>query len=1153
MMGDKKHFIHLHVHTEYSLLDGMCRIGDVIGKAREMGMRALAITDHGNLFGVVPFYQKAVSSGIKPILGSEVYISSTSRTDKLPGQTAKELSHLILLAKNIDGYRNLIEISSKSYIEGFYYKPRVDNELLETYGKGLIALTSCLKGEVPRAILNGDIKGAQEILDRYTQFFGKENVFIELQDHGIREERIVVRELIEISKRMGIPVVATNDIHFLKKDDYEVHDTLLCIQSGKKREDKDRLRFTTDEVYFKSPEEMFTLFDEIPQACENTLRVMEMTAVELKFDNLYLPEFDVPDGFTSHSYLRHLCEKGLRERFGERIDDGVKRRLENELDIIDRMGFTGYFLIVSDIVNYAKQKGIMVGPGRGSAAGSLVSYIIGITDVNPLEYGLLFERFLNSERKQMPDIDIDFEDSRRDEVIRYISDRYGSDSVAQIATFDTLGAKAAIRDVGRALNIPLGLVDRIAKMVPMGMSIPQAIEKNPELNEIYSADDEIKHLIDVAGYLEGLPRHISKHAAGIVIAPDRLSKFVPLMIDSRGEISTQFPKEVVEECGLLKMDILGLTTLTLLRLTIELIKERKGIEIDLLKIPMDDEKTYRMLSSGDSDGVFQLESQGMKDLLKRVMPRSFKELIPVISLYRPGPLGSGMLNDYIERKHSREKVKYLHPILEEILSETYGVILYQEQVMQIANKVAGSTMADADLLRRAMTKKSIGFEVMSGLKDDFIKGAISKGIKEDIADKIFEMVAPFATYGFNKSHTTAYAIIAYQTAFLKANYPLEFMTSLLTVKSGDSEKIMHYIDVARQMGFDVLPPDINSSYAEFSIEGESIRFGLAAILNVGYSAVDSIVSARKRGEFSGLVDFCSRVDLRLTNRKCIESLIKAGAIDSLGFSRRALLEALDSAIEYGQKRIREREVACASLLGDAEFTSTPEIVKNTDEFEKDELLRYEKEVLGFYISGHPMVRYREMLNGMVTTSLGELLNMPNKGKVVVSGLIIAKRQITDKKGREMAFLTIEDETGSVECVVFSPAYEKAEFFLTKGAFVVIDGRFQVKENNYSIIVNEVYPIEDAEKMMANTINIRIPREVLEREEKMESLYQFISSRATSKGMRVRIYMQSNDGNKEVVIELPQTLSILCDKEAIGEMKDLISGCEIWLSREIRNG
>jgi DNA polymerase-3 subunit alpha len=1153
MMAERKHFVHLHVHTEYSLLDGMCRIGDVISKAREMGMRSLAITDHGNLFGIIPFYQKAVSSGIKPILGCEVYITSASRFEKMPGQTSKELSHLILLAENIEGYKNLIEISSKSYTEGFYYRPRVDYDLLETYGKGLIALTSCIKGEVPRAILNDDIKGASEILDRYIQFFGRENVFLELQDHGIREERKVIRELIEISKTMGLSPVATNDVHFLRKKDYEVHDTLLCIQSGKKIDDSDRLRFSTDEVYFKSPEEMFTLFDEIPQACENTLRVAEMTSVELKFDKLYLPEFSVPEGLTAQIYLKQLCDKGIKERFGDRADDEVRKRLEHELEIINKMGFTGYFLIVSDIVNHAKQEGIIVGPGRGSAAGSLVSYLIEITDVNPLEYGLLFERFLNSERKGMPDIDIDFEDNRRDEVIRYISEKYGSESVAQIATFDTLGAKAAIRDVGRALNVQLGLVDRIAKMVPMGMSISGAIEKNPELKEIYSADDEIKHLLDVAGYLEGLPRHMSKHAAGVVIAPDRLSKFVPLMIDSKGEVSTQFPKEVVEECGLLKMDILGLTTLTLLRLTIELIRKRKGIDIDLLRIPMDDEKVYRMLSSGDSDGVFQLESQGMKDLLKRVMPMSFKELIPVISLYRPGPLGTGMIDTYIERKHSRKRVEYIHPVLEDILSETYGAILYQEQVMQIANKVAGSTMASADLLRQAMTKKSVGAEIMLDLKEDFVKGAVSQGIKEKVADDIFEMVAPFATYGFNKSHTTAYAVIAYQTAYLKANYPLEFMTSLLTVKSGDTDKVLQYRDVARQMGFDVLYPDINLSYANFNIEEESIRFGLAAILNVGFSAVDSIVLARQQGQFSGLVDFCSRVDLRLVNRKCIESLIKAGAMDSFGFSRRAILEALDSAMEYGQRRVKEREVACSSLLSEDDFTSIPEIVKNIDEFEEEELLRYEKEVLGFYISGNPMARYREMLNGIITTSLDELLNMPNKSNVIVAGLVVAKRQITDKKGREMAFLTIEDETGSIECVVFSGAYEKAEFFLTKGAFVVINGRFQIKDNAYSIIVNEVYPIEDAQKMMANTINIRITRENLEGEEKMEALYQFISGRATSRGMRVRLYMQGGNVGKEVVMELPQALSLTGDKETMVEMKDLIPGCEVWLSREIMSG
>ena len=1114
-------------------------------------MRHLAITDHGNLFGVIPFYKKAVGSGIKPIIGTEVYLTSGSRFDKVSSKTPRELSHLILIARNEQGYKNLIEISTRSYTEGFYYKPRVDYELLQEYGEGLICLTSCLKGEVPKTILKGDMDEAGKVLSRYIDFFGCENVFLELQDHGIAEERIVIKGLVELSKKSGIPLVATNDIHFLKQDDYDIHDTLLCIQTGKKKKEKDRLRFSTDQVYFKSAEEMYQLFDEFPHACENTLRVAEMTELELKFDELHLPEFPVANGQTPQLCLRNLCEKGLNERFGDNINDAIKMRLEHELNIIDEMGFTSYFLIVADIVDYAKKNGIMVGPGRGSAAGSLVAYVTGITDINPIEYGLLFERFLNPERKGMPDIDIDFEDERRDEVIRYIINKYGSDSVAQIATFDTLGAKAAIRDVGRALDIPFGLVDRVAKMVPSGMSIRRAVKESADLGEIYSGDDELRNLLDVASSLEGLPRHISKHAAGVVIAPGRLSDYVPLMVDSKGEVATQYPKEVLEECGLLKMDILGLTTLSLIRLCLNMIRESHNVEIDISNLPVDDEKTYEMLSMGESDGVFQLESQGMKDLLKRVVPRSFKELVPIIGLYRPGPMGAGMIDDYIDRKHGRKKVEYLNPVLEEILSETYGVILYQEQVMHIASKVAGFSMAEADLIRRAMSKKS-GPEFMESLKEDFEKGAKAQGIDKRDAEYIFEKVTPFAAYGFNKSHTTAYAVIAYQTAYLKANYPLEFMVSLLTIKSGDTDKVIYYINVAKRMGYEILQPDVNSSFAHFSIENGAIRYGLTAILNVGYSAVESIVSAREDGDFTGLTDFCCRVDLRLVNRKCIESLIKAGAMDCLGYTRSALLDALDTAIEYGHRRSSESKVAVASLLPEEDMERFNDVVREKEEFEQGEMLRYEKEVLGFYFSGHPMAQYKERLRGIITCQLGEIESIPAGSNVVVAGQIIIKRQITDKKGREMAFFTIEDETGYVECVSFASSYEKAEFFLTKGTVVVVSGRLEMN-NGLKILVNEIIPVEEAERSMTNTLNIRVPRSFMESDENMESLYQFILSRTTTGGMIVRLYLERGSGDGEVVMQLPRSCSIIVDEETIGGLKKLVSGCEVWASRERING
>ncbi|MDI6631807.1 MAG: DNA polymerase III subunit alpha, partial [Thermoanaerobacteraceae bacterium] len=943
--------MHLHLHTEYSLLDGAARIKEVVRRAKELGMPALAVTDHGAMYGVVDFYQTCIREGIKPILGCEVYVAPRTAADRTP-KVDDNLYHLVLLAENDTGYKNLMELVSRGFTEGFYYKPRVDKLWLGQLSKGLIALSGCTAGEVAAHILNGEPDKARRAAATYREIFGPDNFFLELQDHGLDEQRRINPELLRLSRELSIPTVATNDVHYVNEEDAALQDILLCIQTGKTVSDTNRLRFHSNQLYLKSAREMAVVFRDQPETLARTCEIAERCRVKLSFGQYHLPAYPVPQGHTPASYLRELCYAGLKRRYGE-PEQAVVDRLEYELRVIEEMDYPSYFLIVWDLVRFARENQVLVGPGRGSAAGSLVAYCLGITNIDPLRYGLLFERFLNPERVSLPDIDIDFCYELREKVIDYVFQRYGADRVAQIATFGTLAARAAIRDVGRVLGLPYGDVDRVARLVPgePHMTVARALEASPDLLELYQNDPVVKRLLDIAARLEGVPRHASTHAAGIVIAPEPLTRFVPLHRVADGTVATQFTKEAVEELGLLKMDLLGLRTLTVIGETLRIIKRLRGILIDEENLPLDDPATYALLGRGETAGVFQLESSGMRNLLRELKPSVFEDLIALVALYRPGPLGSGMVEDFIRRKHGRTPVVYLHPLLEPILKETYGVILYQEQVMQIASTLAGFSLGEADLLRRAMGKKKP--EIIAGLRSRFVEGAAANGIPEKLAGEIFDLMEYFAGYGFNKSHSAAYAMVAYQTAYLKANYPVEYMAALLTSVRDNSDKVAAYVEECRRLGIAVLPPDVNESRRNFTVVPGGVRFGLAAIKNVGETAVEAIIAARNEGgPFRDFGDFCSRINPRVINRRVLESLARAGAFSSLGHTRSQVLAVLDGGLELAQRSAKEKDSHQLSLFGDLENNGYDIRIDATrEEFPQQELLKMEKELLGLYISG----------------------------------------------------------------------------------------------------------------------------------------------------------------------------------------------------------
>lgn len=1053
-------FVHLHLHSEYSLLDGAARINDAVKRASEMQMPALAITDHGVMFGTVDFYKACKKAGIKPVLGCEVYVAPRSMDDRTP-KIDDNLSHLVLLAENEEGYRNLLNLVSMAFIRGFYYKPRVDKELLSEHSRGLIALSGCIAGEVSARILAGENEKARQAAGDYRDIFGPENFFLELQDHGFAEQRKVNREMLKIHKEMNIPLVVTNDVHYVRRGDAETQDVLLAIQTGKSVDDPGRMKFQSEELYLKSPEEMNLLFGELSGALRNTVEIAGRCNVEIEFGKYYLPHYPVPEGYDADTYLAELCYQGARRIYGE-LSDGVKKRLEYELGVIKQMGYSAYFLIVWDFIHYARQNGIPVGPGRGSAAGSLVAYSLGITSIDPLKYGLLFERFLNPERVSMPDIDVDFCFERRGEIIDYVVRRYGADRVAQIITFGTMAARAAIRDVGRALNMPYGEVDRVAKLVPMElhMTIEKALNESPELRELYDQRPEVRKLIDTAAALEGMPRHASTHAAGVVITPEPLTNYLPLYKATDGPVTTQFAMGTVEELGLLKMDLLGLRTLTVISDALRLIKESTGEELDIERIPVDDQKTYQMLARGETAGVFQLESSGMRSILRDLRPEVFEDIVALVALYRPGPLGSGMVDDFIKNKHGFKKTKYLHPRLEPILKDTYGVILYQEQVMRIASDLAGFSLGEADLLRRAMGKKKP--EIIAGLRSQFIEGAARNGVDGETAGQIFDLMEYFAGYGFNKSHSAAYALVSYQTAYLKANYPLQFMAALLTSVKDNTDKVAAYIEECRRLGIEVLPPDVNESRESFTVAGNKIRFGLAAVKNVGMGAVDSIIRAREKdGPFSDYADFCRRLDTRVVNKRVLESLIKCGAFDSLGYRRAQLMAAVDSGLALAQQSQRERENGQLSLLDffggstDSVSISFPEV----GEYPEDELLAMEKETLGLYISGHPLSRYREALNRLTTVKTVEITDLPDNSEVVLGGLITDVKKINTRRGEVMAFLTLEDLTGTVEVVVFPRTYTQNRLALRVDEVVLVKGKTSGGGEETKIIGEEISTVE----------------------------------------------------------------------------------------------
>ncbi len=1089
-------FVHLHVHTEYSLLDGALRLGDLLERAREFRLPALAVTDHGAMFGTVEFYKAAQKAGIKPIIGCEVYVAPGDRREKRQDPHGETNYHLVLLARNQEGYRNLCRLVTAGWTEGFYYKPRIDKEILRAHSGGLIGLSACLKGELAKAVLRHDLEGARRVAEEYVSILGEGNYYLELMDNGIEEQGRVNDVLLDLGRRLGIPVVATNDCHYLDRADAKSHEVLVCIQTGKTLDDPNRMRMSTDAFYFKSPQEMAEAFAHCPEAVEATVEIAERCNVELELGRAHLPEYTVEGGGDLAEALERMARQGLEQRLRDRTyrdpaeEAEVRRRyverLEAELRTIRDMGFPGYFLIVQDFINWARRNGVPVGPGRGSAAGSLVAYALGITNIDPIPYGLLFERFLNPERVTLPDIDVDFCFERRDRVIQYVTERYGKDKVAQIITFGKMLARAVIRDVGRVMGLPYADVDRIAKLVParLGITLKEALDEEPRLREAMEADPRVAELIGHALKLEGLNRHASTHAAGVVIGNRPLVDHLPLYKPpgSDQEAVTQFDMKSVEAIGLVKFDFLGLKTLTVIHDAVQLVNANRpeGGGLDIDRIPLDDPKVYELLSRGETTGVFQLESAGMKELMVKLRPSTFEDIIALVALYRPGPLGSGMVEDFIRRKHGQVPIEYELPELEPILRDTYGVIVYQEQVMQIAQVLADYSLGEADLLRRAMGKKIP--EEMAKQKDRFLEGARKKGVDPKKAERIFDLMAKFAEYGFNKSHSAAYALVAYQTAYLKAHHPVEFMAALLTNDRANSDKVVKDIAECREMGIAVLPPDVNESDLHFTVVGGAIRFGLAAVKNVGEAAIENILEARREGgPFRGLLDFCQRVDLQKVNRKVIESLIRCGAFDSLGGTRAQYLAYLDRAMELAAAVQRDRargQTSLFDLFGAGPSEAGParpeDDLPEVPPLPPTEQLRAEKEVLGMYLSGHPLAEWGELLDACTDTSLESLAERPDRSTVTVGGVVTGRRVIRTRNGSRMAFFTLEDLTGSVEVVAFSEVFGRARELIEKDDVpVVVRGTLEKGEDAAKILADEVLPLASAPERLTREVHIRV--------------------------------------------------------------------------------
>ena len=1074
-------FVHLHVHTQYSLLDGMILVSKLVKQAADFHMPAVAITDHGQMYGIVDFYNQAMHAGVKPILGVEIYVAPGSRFDKSggPGGSA---NHLTLLARDETGYRNLVKLTSAANLEGFYYKPRIDKELLRAHSAGLIALSGCMKGEVAQKALRGDDAGAAKAAGEFRDIFGAGNYYFELMVNGMAEQEKANRALLALSKSTGIPVVATNDCHYLRQEDAPVHEVLLCIQTRKTLQDADRMRLSTDQFYFRPPEEMARLFAEIPEALRATVEIAERC--EFRF-----PVVEVPEGATPASHLRRLAGEGLAARLGPAAEPArrgrYEERLSYELGVIEQMDFPSYFLAVWDFVRFAKTSGIPVGPGRGSAAGSLVAWVLGITDIDPIVYGLLFERFLNPGRKSMPDIDIDFEQVRRDEVLAYVRNKYGEDRVAQIITFGTLQAKGVIRDVGRVLGMPLAEVDKIAKLVPpeLKITIKEALEKEPRLAELAAKDPQVARLLETAESLEGLNRHASTHASGVLISPEPLSNLVPLCKGSNGETLTQFDMESVQEIGLVKFDFLGLITLTVIQDAERFIRSRQPpgeAPFSVQSVSLDDPATFKLLAGGATAGVFQFESSGMRDTVVKMRPDKLDDLIALNALYRPGPLKGGVVDLYLDRRHGKKAVQYRHPVLKETLEATYGLPVYQEQVMQIAAVLAGFTPSEADDLRKAMGKKKI--EVMAKQREKFVTGAATQHkVPGPLAEEIFTEIEHFAGYGFNKSHSAAYALIAYQTAWLKTHYPVEYMAALLTSEAADTDKIVKYIAECREMGIKVLPPDVNASGSSFTVVEDSIRFGLAAVKNVGEGAIESIVAARTvHGRFTSLFDFCSHVDLRRVNKRVLEGLVKCGALDSVGARRSQMTEALDLAMEAAQGTQRDRNDGQVSLFAAAPQPLMEPMLPDVPEWPEHQLLALEKEALGFYVTGHPLGEFAGDL-AKLTTASSDFEKLKEGAEIRVGGLVKTVKNYTDRKGETMAFVTLEDLEGTMEVTIFSKLFKTVAPLVVAEAALVVVGKANVTDGGVKILADEVFPIAEAKERLTRAVHLRLLTPGLERE------------------------------------------------------------------------
>lgn len=1146
-------FTHLHTHSHYSLLDGLAKIDDLLDRAKELGMDSLALTDHGVMYGAIEFYQKARARNIKPIIGIEAYVATNSRHGKSPGIDDKR-NHLILLAKNETGYKNLIKLTTLAHLEGFYYKPRIDKEILRKHSEGIIATSACMAGEIPRTILANNIGKTERVIREFQEIFGKENFYLELEDHpNLRGQKEINENLIKLSRKTAACLIAANDIHYINKEDDKAQDILLCIQLNKTIDNKDRLSMIGEDYSMKSPQVMIKNFKDIPEAIDNTQKIISDCNLEIELGNILLPEFDVPEETKPEIYLEKLCRKGIEKRYGK-SNEIIEKRLGFELGVIKRMNFSSYFLIVQDFVNWAKNQSIVVGPGRGSAAGSLVSYLIGITDIDPIKYNLLFERFLNPDRISMPDIDLDFADNRRDEVLKYVSKKYGEDRVAQIITFGTMAARASVRDTGRALGLPYSFCDRIAKMIPMFKNLSDALSNVGELGDAYNNDPQVKNLIDYSLKLEGVARHSSTHACGVVISKDKIDNYTPRQYPPQdtSTIITQYAMHDIEKLGLLKMDFLGLKNLTIIENALKIISKTKDKKIDLSKIPLDDKKTLKLFQQGKTTGVFQFESSGMKRYLKKLKPTDFEDIVAMVAMYRPGPLKSGMVDEFISRKHGKKKIFYKHPIMKNALENTYGVIIYQEQVMQLSKDMASFTGGQADTLRKAMGKKIA--ELMAKMKNEFIGGCLKNKISRSIAEETFFDMEKFAEYGFNRSHAVCYAFIGYQTAYLKAHCPAEFMASLLTSDGEDIDRIAIEVDECRQMGIEVLPPDVNKSFVNFGVINENnkeeIRFGLNAVKNVGHNIAEIIVEERKAGgAYAGIEDFVLRVESKDLNKKSMESLAKAGAFDSME-ERNKILQNMEKILIFAKERQRAKSNGQFSLFGVISSGNSIDQLRLNKAFpaSKSEKMGWEKELLGLYVSDHPLKEYSVFLQNNSRNINGLAKENMSGSTVTIGGIITKIQKIFTRSGQSMVFTTLEDLTGKIEILVFPKLLEKNLEIWAEGNIVFVTGKLSDKDGVFKLLAESIEKIDfekaknyspknqsknrKKENSKINSISITVPK--LNSKKALKELSNYLKSAKIGR-CNVYILVPSLDGNNK---KIKTSKNIACDEKTIEEIRGI---------------